>query len=468
MMKAEDLLKFNFTRIGFSNTAKKITSSDVHLFNQQKINKLNTLSKEIGVMSFSFQENNLIHLVFKKFKSALVGKNVIFERRELRTLTYSLSYSEDNTNSILSNIDELNIALNTINSSWRDSYLIGLIDCLLKNWSTTYKTSLTRLSEFIINKLEKYEGGRVALVKFKTNKHFFESNRGDVILGDNIAKLNLPILEATIFLGVPESWLTYSYFSKVILTWYERKKSIIAFEIENLLSVQKKHNNSITNKRLLSKLIIQANLNEYAQIQENVKKTAFAAIGDPNDNGSWLPYENASADDLEELIQAKKILNEWITRQFIDVFFNVCINDERRKKFWLNLASHISSFQVYGNQDTFNLLKKDKRISDVVDKNRFETFHSNKHISAFILYIGNYMLIEFSNAGYACIAYKLTSEYRPKLNSRLNSADDLRNSSLPKANGSSMNYDEGRLFHQDGTTIWETKFYNWINNYILR
>ena len=114
------------------------------------------------------------------------------------------------------------------------------------------------------------------------------------------------------------------------------------------------------------------------------------------------------------------------------MFFNVCINDERRKKFWLRFASKISSFKVYGPLHTKSILKRDDRIAEYVDA-RFETVFSKRDVSAFILYIGDYMLIEFSNEGYAFYAYKIASSYKPSLNNRLNSVDDLRNSSMPLA-----------------------------------
>ena len=75
---------------------------------------------------------------------------------------------------------------------------------------------------------------------------------------------------------------------------------------------------------------------------------------------------------------------------------------------------------------------------------------------------------EFSNEGYACCAYKNNSSNRPPLNKRLNSVDDLRNSSLPLAIQSDSNYyyisDEGRLFHNSN---WESKFNHWLKDKVL-
>ena len=78
------------------------------------------------------------------------------------------------------------------------------------------------------------------------------------------------------------------------------------------------------------------------------------------------------------------------------------------------------------------------------------------------------MLIEFSDSGYASIAYKINSVHKPNLMRALNSADDLRNSSMPMAIEPSHYNEEGRLFHKDGKTMWESKFNNWINLIVLR
>jgi hypothetical protein len=131
-------------------------------------------------------------------------------------------------------------------------------------------------------------------------------------------------------------------------------------------------------------------------------------------------------------------------------------------------VSNITSFKVYGSSFTKSILKGDERIAEYIDA-RFETVNSNKDASAFILYIGDYTIIEFSNAGYACCAYKINSSKRPVLNQKLNSVDDLRNSSLPKAIHSDSNYyytsDEGRLFHNSN---WESKFNHWLKEKVLK
>jgi hypothetical protein len=470
MTSSQDILQFHFSPTTLQQSAQKIIPNTLSNLNEHRIDKLNKISEEVGANSFSFSGNNLIPQVFRKFKNSIGAENKTFERRELRTLTYSLNYSERNLETIFSNENELKIALETMETNWRDSFLSGLIDCLLSNWETKHKKSLEQLEQFITKKLDNYTGNRNTLNSFKSNKLYFNTKNGNEILGLTLARMNKPIQEATKILGVPESWFSYSYFSMVIIAYYEKNKANIINELDNLNDVLLKNNSSITSKRLVSKMIIQANQPAFATLQDRLKKIAFTQIGDPSNISNWTAFENATETERGEIIQGRNILNEWITQQFINVFFNVCINDERRKKFWLRFASKISSFKVYGPQHTKTILKRDEKIAEYVDA-RFESVTSKRDVSAFILYIGDYMLIEFSNEGYAFYAYKISSSYRPSLRYRLNSVDDLRNGSMPMAVQSDNYYDyfndEGRLTHRDGNQIWEARFDSWIYKKVL-
>ena len=124
---------------------------------------------------------------------------------------------ENDIPSIFSNENELKFALTLLELKWRDSFLMGLIDCFMNNWDTKNQKSLEQIEQFGAKKLESYTGNRTILVSFKNNKRFFNTKNGDVILGDTIAKLNKPIQEATKILGVPGSWFNYPYFSKIPL-----------------------------------------------------------------------------------------------------------------------------------------------------------------------------------------------------------------------------------------------------------
>lgn len=468
MQNMNDILEFHFLPSALQQAAQKIIPTSLTQLNEIRIDKLKKITEQVGAASFNFNGNNLIPQVFKKFKSSIQSNNTGFDRRELRTLTYSLSYSETELSAIFNNEKEINYALQLLSSNWRDSFLIGIIDCYLKNWETENRTSLNTLADFIGEKLTAYNGNRNTINAFKKNLKYFDLKNGDLVFGNELALNNVSIKEAPKILSLPESWFLYPYFSKVLVAYYDKKQNDLINLIDDFENALDFHKNSNTNKRIVSKFIVQANKPEYSALQDKVKHLAFKFIGDPENKSVWADFNNATEKEKSDLINARKILNEWITRQFINVFFNVCINDERRKRFWLKYAPQISSFKVYGPSFTKTLLKRDERIAEYLEA-RFTTVYSNRDVSAFILYIGDYMIIEFSNEGFACCAYKMSSPNRPTLNSRLNSVEDLRNSSLPLAIQSDANYyytsEEGRLFHNSN---WEHKFNHWLKEKVLR
>ena len=187
MQSVNDILEFHFLPSAFQQTAQKIIPTTLTQLNDIRIDKLKKITEQVGAASFNFNGNNLIPQVFKKFKSSIQTNNTGFDRRELRTLTYSLSYSETGHSAIFNNEKEINYALQLLNSNWRDSFLIGIIDCYLKNWETENRTSLNTLADFIGEKLTAYNGNRNTINAFKNNLKYFDLKNGDLIFGNELA-----------------------------------------------------------------------------------------------------------------------------------------------------------------------------------------------------------------------------------------------------------------------------------------
>jgi hypothetical protein len=207
-----------------------------------------------------------------------------------------LSYSENNLQTIFSIENELKIALEAIESNWRDSFFSGLIDCLLSNWETKHQKSLEQLEQFITKKLDDYSGNRSTLISFKNNKLYFNTKNGNEILGLTLARMNSPIQEATKILGVPESWFSYSYFSRVIVAYYERNKIDIYDNIDSIDEILNKHNRLNTNRLLIPKLVIQASEPNFYSLRDKAKKIALSHLKDPQNIGESLWYSNT--DDI--------------------------------------------------------------------------------------------------------------------------------------------------------------------------
>ena len=467
MATINEILQFHFSSVAFQQRAMSIISPTLVKLNEESVLKLREISTRIGPGLPQTPSKNLISIIVRKFKIGFTSGSYSLDKRELRTLTYGLNYSENGLSAIFNSEQELNSVFRLLEDNWRDAYIYGLFNCYLTNWESPNRNSLLKLSVYVLTKIANADSKRKTIQSIQKNIKYFQPQNGDVVLGTELFLKKIPIEQVTKFLGLPDSWITYSYFSKVILAYFEQFKDEIYLGINEIDPILTKHNNSITNKRLLSNLILSVNKKGESSVQNRVKDLAFKFIGDPEHKSVWLGFENASLEEVRILQQARVILNEWITQQFINVFFNICINDERRRRFWLQYASKITSFKVYGSRYTKMALLRDQRVSNIVEK-RFQTVNSSKDTSAFLFYIKDYMLIAFSNSGYAFYAYKVNGNLKPNLNI-LNSVDSLRNGNLGQLvfkTGDQINRVnlEGRQPHSDGVLRWEQVFNYWLEH----
>ncbi len=465
-----EIINFNFSEDNFIYYSKNVINQYTINALEININKL----KEIGcgdeLMDLEINTQRDVVLKFKKFAIKNNIEQIVLSKKELRTLCYSLSYSESTIESILSNEYELVVFLDLIDEVWKESFLKGLMYTYFVHFNKS-NNSIINLENYLVNKIEFYEGGNAFFKYFKEHKKYLYLKNGDITLGYELALKNICILDITFAINRPKSWISYSYFSGVLCGYYERNKTNISSYIDDLFTILKEHNNNITYKKIISKLIIQANESLYSDIQRIVKLKALEIIGDPSINSFWLPFENATANEINDLKNAQIILNEWLTKEFISVFFKECINEPRRKKFWIKYASRIEKFKVYGPEHIKKRLQQNQVISKFVNS-RFSITNSNQNKCAFVFQMGDYNLIEFSEEGYAFVARKTSQvDYITRLKT-LQSIEEIRSSNydeqLVKNNGHSF-YDlkeDGRLFHKDSDVSWEQKFDYWINKKI--
>lgn len=470
MNKVSELLNISLDFSKFERNSMQTFLNQISRKISLRIKKLEEINNEYGNKPFEPQELVLIQDIYRKLNELIKrGEEILidsFNKKELRILSFALNYSENGEKNILSELDILKLVLDALDKNWKYSYLIGLIYCYLYDW-TNNLIGKEKLWDFIKTHLNNYNGNRKSILVHKKNIKYYEVRNGDLILGAEIALKGENISDVAKYLALPESYIRHSYFKQVILSFNERKQTQIFKHLKDIKKFLHLHNNIDTNKIVISKLIIQANQSEFEEYQDEIKSYAFAFVGDPSINTNWIPNKHYTELEKEELKSAKKILNEWITRQFVSVFFEKCINDRRRKKFWLKFSKDIKLFTVFGSQKTKNKLKADERVKDYVDS-RFLVVNGGEDVSAFMFQIENYKLIEFSNSNYAFYAYRDNNNKVPSFYSReINSINVFRNSKVPmlvhKRGRELFDYKaEGRLTHSDGELRWEEVFLDWI------
>jgi len=466
---AYEILDFNFSFAHLQHTTANPIPSHLVKSIDSRLNRIKNISEKIGISQYTLSNGNLIPQVFSKTKNILKTDISLLdglESRELRTLAYSLTYSEPNNPSIFSLLNELELILLALKLRWKNSFLLGLIDCYLKNWESKHKASVEKLADIIYDKLKHFEGERTVLKSLKTNIKYFDYKKGNLELGYALVLNDVSIKKAAEYISLPNNWFSYSYFSLVIVAYYEKRKKDIPQFIDEVEIALKAHNNFVTNQRIVSRLILQANTNEYAGIQEKVKSIAFNFIGDPEKASvKWNPYDELSEKEKKDLENSKAILNQWIIRRFISVFFEKCINDYDRKMFWLKVAPKITSFKIIGPRYIKDSLMRDERISEFVNDSRFSSTQYG-HVSALLMVVKDYILIEFSESGHAFYAYKLSNANAPQLNIRYSTVNELRDGEMPMliyADG--REYSEGRLTHRDiGYRTWQRIFADWLRD----
>jgi hypothetical protein len=472
MNNFKEILNFNFSEDNFIYYSKNIISKYTYNALEININKLKEIGYGDEVVDLEISTKRNAVLKFKRFAIENNIEQIVLSKKELRTLCYSLSYSEYTIESILSNEYELIVFLDLIDEVWKESFLKGLMYTYFVHFDKS-NNSIIKLESYLVNKIEFYVGGNAFYNFFKKNKKYLFLNNGDITLGYELALKNIKILDITFAINRPKSWISYSYFSGVLCGYYERNKNNISSYIDDLFTILKEHNNIITYKKIISKLIIQANESQYSDIQRIVKLKALEIIkGDPSiHNSFWFPFDNATANEKNDLKNAQIILNEWLTKEFISVFFKECINEPRRKKFWIKYASSITDFKVFGPEHIKKRLQQNQIISKIVNS-RFRITNSNQSKCAFVFQMGDYNLIEFSEEGYAFVARKSSQfDYINRLKT-IQSIEELRSSNndeqLVKSNGHSFYavQEDGRLFHKDSIVSWEQKFDYWINKKI--
>jgi hypothetical protein len=215
--------------------------------------------------------------------------------------------------------------------------------------------------------------------------------------------------------------ITYTYFSDVLAGYFENIKGIDIISVERILTL---HNNSYTDKRVISRLLVNAWKNK--NIPPDLYDLAIKRIGDPSIGSKWAVPESATREERNMIEEAKRIMLLAISSKVIHVFFNSLCQDKNRLKFWLEHIDYIEDFMVYGSEVSRSSIsyKLDSRVLN----RYFKVVNSRNENCALVLFTADYALVEFSHSG-ALYAYKKNSQvYNLTVNRRIgiNKVDDLK------------------------------------------
>lgn len=153
---------------------------------------------------------------------------------------------------------------------------------------------------------------------------------------------------------------------------------------------------------------LQLMLNKYASVtnpalHEILRNAAVQWWGNP-----WLPSNDSQWGGVEK--QARDMVSYWLKSEFVEAFFTKLaedgLSDTRRAKFWLGYVKHMENVQfalgstaLYSRDPDFIKLREKMKG---LYKELAGTTSSN---NAFIMTIGNLVVVEFSGMGNACYCY---------------------------------------------------------------
>ena len=222
--------------------------------------------------------------------------------------------------------------------------------------------------------------------------------------------------------------------------------------------VLNEHNYGPTAKRLIPAIILNKSKSATPSQMEAIKTLAITEIGDPSIASKWT-LSVGTEEEKENLKEARRLLNEWIKRKFISIFFEKCVRDPRRKKYWIEHVDLISDFDIFCTRRTRSVLMQDDRISKLVSqKVSLLNDGSDNELSALGMTIGNYYFVEFSESGSGSIYI-----YRGKVKNP-SYFYQLKRPHLPTIQSFMIDKDEGKLPH---LSDWEKTLNQWFRNHGL-
>ena len=407
--------------------------------------------------------------VLQKIKqlSGLKDESYGWTAFELRIISYNLGGLQDSTTAF-------RYAVRMLDKNWRNLFFGGITFYVLNNWLVSDTAKVDTVCELLKRKLEEYNGTNQRVLSLKNHANYFSYNNGPLHLSALLSQRNKFIMEAPEIIGYKENAISFSYFSNVILEYFSRKGTIDIPTLEKVLTL---HTLDRTKKLALAKFVELAEKGGNEYVQTEICKFSQRILGDIALASTWTPFPNATYEEKEQLLHAQSLVNQWNARKAINVFFELCVQDSRRKELWLKYVPFIYDFRIVGSKATKAKLLGDERVCDLINYYFITTRSSRRQTSSLVLYIKDKVFVEFSDKG-ALYVYNMSNPQILGIRNNktvIEGVDDLK---LPSINLLIDNFigdgkwysgyesqswikyhDEGRLLHSD---YWRERINAWM------
>lgn len=435
-------------RVGDHQTEKVIN---------QNVRKLKAIEERMFVdEGIQVSKQSIDEILYKEVQAAH-NKTINMSdwtMRELRIISYYMMKLQD---------DEVafDYALSLLDKGWRNMFFNGLVFYLMNSWCLIKPELRKKTSLLVIKKLQEYKDNNRRCLLLKNHANLFEE-AGPQRLAYLLTSQNKDIKEAPLVLGSKASAISQSYFSDVIVKYCERHP----IDEDDLGELFEVHDVKRTKQLLFAHLVMKAEESGDAVRQTQLSKFINRTLGDVTLTTTWAPFLGATTEEAQRLKRAMQQVNLWFTRRIIETFFEVCVQDKERKKFWLDYVNDVRGFKIVGSTTTKRLLQNDSRVNTMFHRHFIETNSTYSQTAALVLCIKDYVLIEFSDTG-SVYAYKQNNtkvQFLRKGTRYMTSTNDLKDTSLDNLvdndawYGTSYN-DEGRMRHSG---YWQDRLKMWL------
>ena len=457
----------------FALQANLVVDGQMQRMLEKRIRELSRISERFSDGGEVVASKESVDKVIAKAKrlSKKVGANFNeWSPIELRILSYNLGQIYNDTIAF-------DYAINLLDQNWWDMFFNGLLFCLLNDWLLPQQVHKDCISNLLKRKLEMYDGSNQRFLALKNHANFLDAN-GPLRMATLLVHQSKSVLEAPTIFDYKESTLSFSYFSDVILHYFNLRGTI---EVDLLEVVFAQHQLDRTKKLILAMMVEQAEKEGKEPMQTRVSKFAHAILGDIALSSTWAPFPNATQEEIEKLRKSQALVNQWNARKAINTFFELCVQDPKRKELWIKYVPFVYDFRIVGSKATKTKLLSDDRVSDLIGSYFITTRSAKRQTSALVLYISNKVFVEFSDKG-ALYIYNRT---HPKVrgitmdNVVIDGVEDLKQPSINllidgfEGDGKWYHgyesqswikyHDEGRLLHSD---YWRERINAWMRQKI--
>jgi hypothetical protein len=457
MNEAADILNFSFSSNEYASLAETVFTESQKIHIEGNARKLGTIAKRCSTFEETLPSDNVIQKAYNHFASSYTKKGARFTVRELRYLIYSMHRMKEK--------QMFDALIDRMGEKWSYRYTSGLMYYVLSQWDSSPATYIKKAISLIEEKIAGYRGTRDKYLTLKQNIHFLSN---PALLGFHLRHIDkeedddCSLEEATkMYFGLSQSSVTYEFMSPVISAYFEKDALSRLKVMKHILKI---HNNSITPKRLIPAMIVNYGESITLSQQNQLINLAISLIGDPSMEAKWS-FSKATPEEQRNLTTARIILNGWVKEKFINIFFDKCVHETRRKNFWLEHIKWIRDFKVVCTETTFNILKSDNRLAELIEENEnVYVLNTEVHLdkAALILTVGNYYMVEFSDVG-SIYLYQMNSNLGriiQKLN--ITNFGELKRPRIDTIQSFSLYHEEGKLPHEKG---WEDTLYKWMSYY---